>query len=79
MSLAIGLISNSVGLSILYLLSGFLGIEKYALISLGFQYFVYLIHGVRYNSEKYYDASGSLTHLMLILFSLLEHNYRNPR
>ena len=35
----------------------------FAVIALGLQWLVYLVHGLPFKSEKYYDASGSLTHL----------------
>lgn len=56
-----------------------LGVEKYALVALCLQWGVYLVHGLPNNSEKFYDASGSLTHLSLILLSAISHPIRHPR
>lgn len=74
-----GILSNLVGISILYYISNQLQLEKYAILALSFQYLVFFIHGLPFNSEKFYDASGSLTHLLLIVVSLLENNFRNSR
>ncbi|GMH68637.1 hypothetical protein TrLO_g5882 [Triparma laevis f. longispina] len=67
----IGVISNSIGLSILYSLGNALDILKFAKIALGVQWFVWLIHGLPYNSDKFYDISGSMTHFALVMSSLV--------
>ncbi len=72
-----GILSNAVAILLLYLISSPLNLRVYAVISLGIQYLIFFFHGLPYNSEKYYDLSGSLTHLSLILFSLLQHGQRN--
>ena len=40
---------------------------------------MFLAHGYPFNSEKYYDVSGSATHLILILYSLIKNEVRNDR
>ena len=72
-----GIIGNTIAWGILYGLSFLLGLEKYALLALGIQYIVFFVHGLPFNSEKFYDASGSVTHLSLIILSLLQHPFRN--
>ena len=49
------------------------------MISLGIQWAVFLGHGLPYSSEKYYDASGSLTHFVLVIVSLLVKPNRSRR
>ncbi|GMH74020.1 hypothetical protein TrST_g7576 [Triparma strigata] len=67
----IGFISNSIGLGILYSLGNALGILKFAGIALGVQWGVFMIHGLPNNSDKFYDLSGSMTHLALVLSSMV--------
>jgi steroid 5-alpha reductase family enzyme len=66
-----GCLTNGIGLAILLPLSVYLELQLFAYIALGIQYFVYLVHGLPFNSEKYYDCSGSLTHLALFLTSMM--------
>ncbi|GAB5364756.1 hypothetical protein AAMO2058_000997400 [Amorphochlora amoebiformis] len=64
------------------ILGGFsyaLSLENYALLALGIQIAVFAVHGAPKMSEKFYDASGSLTHLALILVSMLSSVTRSPR
>lgn len=76
-----GVISNTVGIGILfgtsYPLEG--DLYWYAVISLGIQWGVFLLHGLPFHSEKFYDASGSLTHLALVMSSLLWGGHCHPR
>lgn len=74
-----GIIGNLSCIVILGGLSTLLGIKKYAAIAVGIQWLVYLLHGLPFQSEKFYDASGSLTHLTVILASLLSASLRHPR
>eukprot|EP00466_Bigelowiella_natans_P008402 jgi/Bigna1/91805/estExt_fgenesh1_pg.C_1210001 len=60
-------------LSLLFLIAYPLQLVRYAVYAIGLQTFVFIFHGWPYMSEKYYDASGSATHLSLILISLLEN------
>ena len=59
-----GTISNSIGLSLLF---GLYQVVPNAVVTaLGLQWLVYAVHALPFNSEKFYDLSGSLTHLMVI-------------
>ena len=54
-------------------------LNTYAALSLGIQWFVYLVHGLPQLSEKFYDASGSLTHFALVLAAVLSKSDRTRR
>ena len=77
-----GTISNGASLAFLLLISTYLpGLSTFALTALGMQYLVYLIHGLPYRSEKFYDLSGSFTHLAVVVVALLAgtSSRRSPR
>lgn len=78
-NLKVGLVSNGVAITGLLLISSALGLQKYALLALAIQWAVFLVHGLPFCSEKFYDASGSMTHLSLVVMSLLEDPLRHPR
>eukprot|EP00670_Eutreptiella_braarudii_P026307 CAMPEP_0174383122 /NCGR_PEP_ID=MMETSP0811_2-20130205/125017_1 /TAXON_ID=73025 ORGANISM="Eutreptiella gymnastica-like, Strain CCMP1594" /NCGR_SAMPLE_ID=MMETSP0811_2 /ASSEMBLY_ACC=CAM_ASM_000667 /LENGTH=494 /DNA_ID=CAMNT_0015536591 /DNA_START=39 /DNA_END=1523 /DNA_ORIENTATION=+ len=73
-----GLVGNGIGLSLLFGLAAVLGLEKYALLALAVQWATWLCHGLPYKSEKFYDLSGSLTHLLVNGLALL-HGAGHPR
>jgi steroid 5-alpha reductase family enzyme len=50
-----------------------------AVLALAVQAAVFGLHALPHNSEKYYDASGSLTHLVLTVDSLLRSGAKTPR
>lgn len=66
-----GVLSNGIGLTILFGLGRILDCTRQALIALVLQWGVAFLHGLPQNSEKFYDASGSVTHLTLIVFTML--------
>jgi len=70
---------QSCSLLLLFLISYVTGLQKYAAVAFLLQCFVFAVHGWPQMSEKFYDASGSLTHLALIVISLLESSHRHPR
>jgi len=74
-----GFISNLVALSLLYIISESLDLQKYALVALFIQWTTYLLHGLPNKSEKFYDLSGSVTNLSLIICSLCSSLNRSPR
>jgi len=74
-----GILTNAVGVGILAVLSLALGLKKYAALALLLQWIVFACHGFPNNSEKFYDASGSATHLLLIVSSLLSQDTHHPR
>jgi len=74
-----GFLGNAIALGILFGLSRATGSESLAALSLGIQWAVYLIHGLPQCSEKFFDASGSLTYLALILFALTRKREHGPR
>eukprot|EP00928_Gymnodinium_smaydae_P014579 TRINITY_DN15366_c1_g2_i2.p1 TRINITY_DN15366_c1_g2~~TRINITY_DN15366_c1_g2_i2.p1 ORF type:complete len:298 (-),score=21.33 TRINITY_DN15366_c1_g2_i2:263-1156(-) len=60
-----GILSNMIGWIVLGSISAALGLEKFALISLGINYAVFLLHALPQKSEKFFDATGSITYLSL--------------
>mmetsp|Transcript_62201 Transcript_62201/g.185286 ORF Transcript_62201/g.185286 Transcript_62201/m.185286 type:complete len:307 (+) Transcript_62201:78-998(+) len=74
-----GAVFNGIALGILYGLSLATGTLSFAALSLGIQWVVYLIHGLPFSSEKFYDASGSLTYLSLVVFALTSRREHGPR
>ena len=75
-----GCVTNGIGLLILtgitYIQEGF---AAYVGVALGLQYAVFVLHALPNGSEKYYDLSGSFTHLALVAASVLETRLRSPR
>ena len=44
-----------------------------ALQTTAIQWAVFLVHGLPFNSERFYDSSGSLTFLAVNVYTLLQH------
>ena len=65
-----GCFSNGLGLAILFAIAKGLDLYTYAGIALGIQYAVFFLHGMPFNSEKFYDLSGSLTHFSVVASSM---------
>jgi len=75
-----GCISNGLGLLILYGCARGLGVENHVYISAGIQLAVFLLHGLPFSSERFYDLSGSFTHFSLVAYSLAASpRVRTPR
>lgn len=75
-----GACTNSIPLAALCGIIYWFGLDKYVALALGFQWFVFLLHGLPQSSEKLYDLSGSLTHFAIVIFSLLRSGIvRSPR
>ena len=72
-----GVLTNGIALGILLGLGWILGLVKYALLATGLQWAVLLVHGLPYNSEKFFDASGSLTYLLVTMWALLKDPMRS--
>lgn len=60
-----GIISNSGGIAILALVSWSMGLKMLAALSLIINWLVFFVHAWPNNSEKFFDATGSLTYLSL--------------
>ena len=75
----IGIISNGVALALLFGVGWALDIIVFSAVALGVQWFTYLAHGRPHKSEKFYDISGSATHLALVLSSLAAAPNLHPR
>ena len=65
-----GVISNSIAFGVLYGVSRIDGLALGVYVSLGIQMAVFLFHGLPFRSEKFYDLSGSLTHLAVVVAAL---------
>ena len=74
-----GCLSNGIAGALLYLISTRLQLEKYFVVALAVQYAVFLVHGLPCRSERFYDLSGSLTHLCVIGLALCQSTPRSPR
>lgn len=61
-----GILSNSIGLILLGLVGTAMHLEKLAGLSLAINWLVGLAHALPNNSEKFFDATGSVTYLTLI-------------
>ena len=68
----VGLGSNLVGLAVLWWIGTTLQCLDYVVLVLGVQWGVAALHGLPWRSERYYDVSGSLTHLAVSLALLLD-------
>jgi len=79
----IGVLSNSVGVSVLLGIAYATHLLPFAVAALAVNYFVYLVHALPFNSEKFFDATGSCTYLVLAVGALvkvgLEIGFRSPR
>lgn len=65
-----GTISNGLGLGLLFGLGKGLDVASYAAVALGMQWTTFLLHGLPFRSEKFYDLSGSFTHFAVVAASL---------
>ena len=75
-----GTISCAATSAVLYGIGKWLGIESTAKIAVGLQAAVYLLHGLPNKSEKFYDLSGSFTHLSVVVAALFQKRLvRSPR
>jgi len=67
----IGIVSNGIGLLVLASTSWAMDLKLLAALSLVINWLVFIIHGLPNNSEKFFDATGSVTYLSLAVFSLV--------
>ena len=75
-----GAVTNALGLLVLFGISCIReGLWLYVAIACAIQYAVFALHGLPHRSEKYYDLSGSFTHLAVVAASLFETRARTPR
>eukprot|EP00667_Euglena_gracilis_P021106 EG_transcript_23020 len=74
-----GLATIAASLTLLLGLAWPLGLTYYAVVALAMQWAVFLLHGLPQRSERFYDASGSATHLLVVLLALLRHPLKHPR
>eukprot|EP00929_Paragymnodinium_shiwhaense_P095725 TRINITY_DN569_c0_g1_i1.p1 TRINITY_DN569_c0_g1~~TRINITY_DN569_c0_g1_i1.p1 ORF type:complete len:293 (-),score=44.36 TRINITY_DN569_c0_g1_i1:333-1211(-) len=65
-----GILSNGIALLIFGLVAPAMGLSLFAGISIGINWLVFLVHGLPQSSEKFYDATGSLTYFTLICTAL---------
>jgi len=73
-----GTITNSLGLAILFGL--YHATPQAVIIALGLQWLVFIVHALPFSSETFYDLSGSLTHLAVILTPMVSvTRARTPR
>jgi hypothetical protein len=76
----LGILINVGPLAALWVIGHFLDLYQYVFIALGMQWAVFLFHGFPFQSEKFYDISGSLTHFSVVLASLISSSAtKSPR
>ena len=71
MLVAKGFALHGVSGALLFLIAWGLELQLYIYIALGMQYIVFILHGCPFNSEKFYDLSGSATHFAVVAASLV--------
>lgn len=75
-----GFFSTCSSVTTLLAVAYFLDVRRAVAVALGLQAAVALLHGLPFNSEKFYDLSGSFTHFAVVASSLLfEARRRTPR
>lgn len=74
----LGIFNNSFPLALLFCVGRFLGLWKYVFIALGMQWAIFLLHGLPFQSERFYDLSGSMTHFAVVLASLMSLDFSEP-
>merc|ERR1711879_312706 len=75
-----GLASNTIAAVILASIGWSLDLWRFVAVALGLQLLVFVAHGLPQRSEKFYDLSGSFTHLAVVLTALMsETKVRGPR
>ena len=75
-----GTVTCSVPILSLWMVSKHLGLGLWCTVAFCMQLAVFLAHGLPANSEKFYDLSGSFTHLALVLTCLFaEQRERSAR
>jgi len=74
-----GVVSNSLALMALFSIGHFLRVERFVAVALGMQLAVYIVHGLPQRSEKFYDLSGSFTHLAVVVTALMSRQLHGPR
>lgn len=60
-----GIISNAIGLLILASVSWAMDLTRLASLALAINYFVFCVHALPNDSEKFFDATGSVTYLSM--------------
>lgn len=71
LSVAVGSGSVLLGCAVLVTVAMPLSFGRYAALALSLQWCVAFLHGLPRRSERYYDVSGSVTHLTLVTTSLI--------
>ena len=75
-----GCFTNGLPWLIMYPLIKYMDLGLYVGIAAGIQYAVYILHGLPYSSEKFYDLSGSVTHFSVVVAALvMNESKRSPR
>lgn len=68
-----GIVSNGLGLIILGVVSWAMDLKLLAGLALAINWLVFVVHAQPHNSEKFFDATGSVTYLSLALCSVAMH------
>lgn len=66
----IGILSNAIGISILFGVGYAVDLLPLSVVALAMNWGVFVVHAMPNNSEKFFDATGSLTYVTLIVSSV---------
>jgi len=67
-----GIVTNLIGVALLGLIGWGLNILELAIVSLAVNWVVFLIHALPQDSEKFFDATGTLTYVTLVVWACVE-------
>lgn len=68
-----GIVSNAIGIIVLVLVSWAMDLKLLAALALAINWLVFAVHALPNDSEKFFDATGSVTYLSLALCSVATH------
>lgn len=74
-----GIVSNLIGLAILGSVGTAMHLAIIAGIALAINWAVFLVHALPQNSEKFFDATGSITYLALVVTATMSSNTHDLR
>mmetsp|Transcript_11283 Transcript_11283/g.40013 ORF Transcript_11283/g.40013 Transcript_11283/m.40013 type:complete len:296 (+) Transcript_11283:32-919(+) len=77
--LRIGILSNCIGVALLFGVASAMHLTLLAAVALAINWVVFVVHAMPQNSEKFFDATGSITYLCLVGFALASSHTHGVR
>merc|ERR1719401_389708 len=74
-----GILSNAIGLLILGSVAKAMNLGFLAVVALAINWAVFVAHALPHNSEKFFDATGSVTYLTLVAVAVLTSSTHSLR